>query len=303
MQSLPVGWTNPKAKLVLGRGGLIDFHQLKKEVDSILVHDPYIKERIYIDARAGVLDERHHKQEGGVDGELHRRIGSTGEGVGAARVARINRDPSRFSLAADAAKEWGFAGCVVEDASDLIRKAVEDGDDTLLEGTQGSGLSLIHGPWPFVTSADTNAGQFAADLGIAPRFIDRTLLVVRSHPIRVAGNSGPLKNEMTWSQMSAALGKTVEEKTTVTLKTRRVGEWDEDLFTAALKLNAPTSLALTFTDYIDPAVEGITMYSALSSKVKGFIAYLERLSGVPVLFAGTGGHHWQVVRMHTDLVP
>lgn len=303
MQSLPVGWTNLQSKLVLGRGGLIDFKQLRKEVDLILPHDRQIHSRIYIDARAGVLDERHHKKEGGVDGELHQRIGSTGEGVGAARVARINRNPNDFSLARDVAAKWGFASCVVDDASDVIRATIEAGDHTLLEGTQGSGLSLIHGPWPFVTSADTNAGQFAADLGIAPRFVDRTLMVVRSHPIRVAGNSGPLKNEMTWDEMSKILGRPVVEKTTVTLKTRRVGEWDEDLFLAALKLNAPTSLALTFADYIDPSVEGVTTYGGLSEKVKGFVTYLERLSGVPVLFVGTGGFKWQVVRLHTDLVP
>jgi adenylosuccinate synthase len=177
----------------------------------------------------------------------------------------------------------------------LILGARERGENTLLEGAQGAGLSLIHGPWPYVTSTDTNASQMAADIGLPPRFINRTVLVVRSHPIRVAGNSGPLKNEITWAELSKRLGKEVEEKTTVTRKIRRIGEWDDDLFMAAVRINAPTSIALMFADYINPADEGKTRFGDLSVKTKSFVKYLESMSGVPVSLIGTGGHGWKIV--------
>ena len=59
--------------------------------------------------------------------------------------------------------------------------------------------------------------------------VTRVLLVARTYPIRVAGNSGPLKNELTWEEISRRVGKQVMERTTVTNKIRRVGEWDEEL--------------------------------------------------------------------------
>ena len=71
--------------------------------------------------------------------------------------------------------------------------------------------------------------------------VTRVLLVARTYPIRVAGNSGPLKNELTWEEISRRVGKQVVERTTVTNKIRRVGEWDEELLDNAITLNRPTS--------------------------------------------------------------
>ncbi|KKK79193.1 hypothetical protein LCGC14_2835950, partial [marine sediment metagenome] len=93
-QVIPCGWKNPRAKLVIGAGMLLDMGQLRREIRVIEKYDPGILDRLWIDSAAGVLDPRFHEQEGGTKGEIHERIGSTGEGVGAARVARINRDES-----------------------------------------------------------------------------------------------------------------------------------------------------------------------------------------------------------------
>lgn len=298
MQSLPCGWTNPYALLVLGRGGLINFPQLLKEILEVEAAGYEVRSRLRIDSMAGVLDERHHNSEGGVEGELHKQIGSTGEGVGAARIARIQRQPDGFSMAQDVVHTYGLQNCIIGNVSALLMSMRDSGKNILLEGTQGSGLSLVHGPWPFVTSADTNAAQMAADVGIPPRFINRTVLVIRSNPIRVAGNSGPLKGEMTWDEMSKRLGRTVIEQTTVTKKVRRVGEWDEELVRKAVQLNAPTSFALTFADYIDPACEGVDEVVKLTLPVTQFMRYLTETYGVPVAFVGTGGAvpnpGWQV---------
>ena len=290
-QSLPCGWTNPDALLVLGRGGLINFPQLLKEVQEVEATGFKVRHRLKIDMLAGTLEEHHHQSEGGVEGALHHRIGSTGEGVGAARIARLQRSHDRFKLAFELAEQYGLHECLHPDVSELLLSRRRDYQDTLLEGTQGSGLSLVHGPWPYVTTADTNAAQMASDVGIPPRFVNRTVLVIRSHPIRVAGPSGPLKNETSWDAISQRLGKRVIEQTTVTRKIRRVGEWDEELVRQAVKLNAPTSLALMFADYIDPLVEGVSTWSRLQmhAPVMQFIDYLENTFNVPVALIGTGG--------------
>lgn len=300
MQVIPCGWTNPNATIILGRGILIDVDVLSKEIEMVAAVDPSITTRLKIDRRAGVLSKVHHNHEGGVHGEMHARIGSTGEGVGAARVARVNRDPNHFYHVGDVkgvgGKTWDLQDMMISESPEIIDSLSRRGVDILLEGTQGSGLSLIHGPWPYCTSTDTNAAQMAADIGISPRFVNRIMLVARTYPIRVAGNSGPLNNELTWDEMSILVGKPVLERTTVTRKVRRVGEWDGELFQRACVLNAPTSIAVTFLDYLSPEDEGKTDMLTLSEKSRNFIRYLEAISGAPVVMAGTGGDGWKVAR-------
>lgn len=257
MQSIPCGWTNPTAVIVIGRGALLNMKQFMKELVHILTYYPNFLERLVIDPEAGILDEKFHEQEGGVHGEMHQRIGSTGEGVGPARVARINRDPSQFRQFKDVAAEYGLEKCMVPNTPKFIADAQDSGVNILIEGTQGSALSLLHSHWPYCTSIDTNAAGIISEVGIAPSRVTDVLMVCRTYPIRVAGNSGPMKNEISWEQLSQAIGRNVTEKTTVTKKTRRVAAWDDELFQQSCVLNAPTEIALTFADYVDPALYGV----------------------------------------------
>lgn len=275
MQVLPCGWTNPKAELVLGRGMLLDIDRLLEEIYMLGLVAPWVKDRISIDPLIGVIDKRHYEAEGGVHGELHQRIGSTGKGVGAARLARVSREPKEFTLLKDHPRAEELQHMFRPDTPRFLRDKMRAGSPILLEGTQGSGLSLIHGPWPYVTSADTNAAQMAADAGIAPHRV-HTLLVARTMPIRVAGNSGPLENETSWEAISARLGQETCERTTVTKKIRRIGAWDQELFEKAVTLNEPIATALTFTDYIvDPAER-----EAIEKDIK---------THCPLLMVGNGG--------------
>lgn len=297
MQVIPCGWTNPDAILILGRGMLVDLDQLIKEIKMIQEVDPDITLRLTVDARAGVLSREHHKMEGGVEGEMHKRIGSTGEGVGAARVARVNRDPNNFQLYHQAIKghpEEEMLRSIMQ--LNTVAFLYYTDANILLEGTQGSGLSLIHGPWPYATSADTNAAQMCADVGMSPRDLNQIMLVARTYPIRVAGNSGPLKDELTWEQMSKIVGRKVEEKTTVTLKTRRVGKWDPELIWNAIHLNRPTSMALTFLDYTSPRDEGKEEWGSISPEGYFAVNRVEMVHKVPIRLVGTGGPRWAVIR-------
>lgn len=306
LQTVPCGWVNPSAKIVIGRGGIISPELLIKEIKEIRKVEPNIVDRLYIDHNAAILDDRHHNAEGGVNGELHSRIGSTGEGVGAVRLARIHRDPKQYGTIAGYLEEYGSKIDLplrdrLFDTVELLNRWVDEKEQILLEGTQGSGLSLLHGPWPYVTSADTNAGQLAVDCGLAPTVVNRTLLVARTFPIRVAGNSGPLKNELTWGHISNRIGEEVEERTTVTRKVRRVGAWDEQVFQRAVMLNRPTSIAITFLDYLNPEDKGKSVFTDLSTESKKFISYVESMANCPVALVGTGGHGWNVASRNIRL--
>ena len=288
-QSIPCGWINPFATIVIGRGALLNMKQLMKELVHILSYYPDFLSRLKIDAKAGVLDEKFHEEEGGTAGEMHRRIGSTGEGVGPARIARLQRDPEKFHLFEEIAGEYGLEECLCSNTPKLLAYLQDSGKNILIEGTQGSGLSLLHSFWPYCTSIDTNAAGIISEVGIAPSRVTDVLMVVRTFPIRVAGNSGPMMNEISWDILSGRLLKDISpEKTTVTKKVRRIGEWDQDLYEQSVLLNAPTSLALTFADYIDPDlyqcsdIEKVNASEALS-------AFIDHAGLRPLLqFIGTG---------------
>ena len=304
MQSIPCGWMNPKAVICIGRGALLNMAQLMKEINHVKRFFPDFLQRLLIDCKAGVLDERFHQQEGGVNGEMHKRIGSTGEGVGPARIARINRNSDEFYHFGDIAAQYGLEGCTVDNTPAIIAHYQDTGHNILLEGTQGSALSLIHGPWPYVTSIDTNAAQILAEIGVAPNRLTNVMLVARTYPIRVAGNSGPMYKEITWEEVSRLAGRLVEEKTTVTKKVRRVALWDPNLIKQAVLLNSPTCLALTFTDYVDPALYGTKSIEDVmnSGLLMQFISkqVYPACPKTPIYMVGTGGPEFSTVVVNED---
>lgn len=272
MQSIPCGWINPAAHIVIGRGALLNMKQFMKELVHIMSYYPDFLDRLYIDPEAGILSEKFHEEEGGIYGEMHKRIGSTGEGVGPARIARLKRDKNEFKQFKDVAEEYGLEKCMAENTPAIIHGWNRQGLNILIEGTQGSGLSLLHSHYPFCTSIDTNAAGIISEVGIAPSDVTDVLMVVRTYPIRVAGNSGYMKGEITWEELNKRTKMNITpEKTTVTKKVRRIAEWDQELFEQSMILNAPTEIALTFADYIDPNLyektEGITE----SKKLKAFL--------------------------------
>lgn len=289
MQSIPCGWINPNADIVIGRGALLNMKILMRELVHVMSYYPDFLSRLFIDPEAGILEERFHEAEGGTEGEMHRRIGSTGEGVGVARVARINRDPSNFRQFKDVAEEYGLEQCLCENTPEYLALVQNNGFDIMIEGTQGSGLSLLHSHYPYCTSIDTNAAGIISEVGIAPSRVTDVLMVCRTYPIRVAGNSGYMKNEITWDELNKRTGGGVKaEKTTVTKKIRRIAEWDDDLFKTSCILNDPNRIALTFADYIDPNLRDCKDRNKVlaSSPLKHFMEQHDLMGRVD--FIGTG---------------
>ena len=289
MQSIPCGWINPNARIVIGRGALLNMKQLTKELIHIMEYYPNFLNRLRIDAEAGILDERFHRMEGGVNGEMHARIGSTGEGVGPARIARLKRDPNKFKLFKDVAEEYGLEKCCMYDTPSAVADMQDNGGNVLIEGTQGSGLSLLHSNWPYCTSIDTNAAGIISEVGIAPSRVTDVLMVCRTYPIRVHGNSGPMMDEIDWSDIVDANGTPITpEKTTVTKKVRRIAKWDRHLFANSCMLNEPTEIALTFADYVDPSLYNCVDKAKVmaSQPLQDFIAM--NLGRQPIKYIGTG---------------
>lgn len=270
-RSLPVGWIDPAALLVIGPGAVINSKLLLNEIQEVEDAGYRVRDRLIVDYRAGVLTHAQEAAEGGVHGNAHGSIGSTGEGVGIHRMARINRG----SLMPTIEPEWGYQSAADDllladflgDAVERLTSLRKDDMPVCLEGTQGQGLSLTTGVWPFVTSADTSSAQLAADAGVPASSVDRTLLVARTFPIRVAGNSGPLYGETSFEEIGVP-----PEVTTVTKKTRRVGTWDAGLVRHAVLLNSPCKVVLTFADYMWPELRGLDRLPSPDRRYAGWLA-------------------------------
>lgn len=279
LQQIPATFINKKCILCIGAGALINPDILLREVKMTGT-----KNRLFIDPQAGIIEGKHIRSEG----ELVTKIGSTGKGCGAALADRIWRKD--FKLAKDLQKTI-FKGFKMANVADILNEALDKGKNVLIEGTQGFGLSIYHGIYPFVTSRDTNAANFMAEAGVSPNLATDIILVIRTYPIRVAGNSGPLPNEITWEELSKRIGKQVEEKTTVTNKVRRVAEFDLAIVKKAIQINRPTQIALQFLNYLFPEDEGKSEWNSLSSRAKKYIDKLERDLGVSITLIGTAAEN------------
>ena len=112
-------------------------------------------------------------------------------GTGAAIMAMTARDIAEFPLKSLQAEEVPELQEYLTDTGSEVRRLLDERKRVVVEGTQGFGLSLLQGGfWPKATSRDTTAAAFLAEAGLSPLDVDDVTLVIRCHPIRVAGDWG-----------------------------------------------------------------------------------------------------------------
>jgi adenylosuccinate synthase len=266
LQQLPTAAILPNVMCVLPAGSYIDLETLQSEI--ALVSLP--KERLIIDPRAMLITSEDKLEE--TNSHLPGMIGSTASGTGAAVSRRISRNRTSITLAKDEESLQDY----VKPSVSFMRSELNKGSRIIIEGTQGFGLSLFHAPdYPYATSRDTTAAGFVSETGLSPLDIDDVILVLRSFPIRVAGNSGPLEQEIDWSTLSEELDdhELLVEYTSVTKRIRRVGRFQSDIVKTAIEVNAPTRIVLNHLDYIDSTCR---KSKKLTAKVAKFVFQLER---------------------------
>ena len=249
LRQLPAACIDRDVDVALPAGSYIDIDVLLHEIDLL----NYPRDRIKVSAQARIITDEHRAWER--EAGLGDAIGSTGSGVGAAVMASVAREARNFSPRSVAAiDDQRLSEFIVEDTSHCLRRHLEAKHRVVVEGTQGFGLSLLDGGyWPKATSRPTTAAAALAEAGLSPVDVDDVTMVIRSFPIRVAGDSGLLVGETTWKKVAARTGRQAEalrEYTTATGRLRRVGKFDPLLVRRALEANNPTRLVLNHLDYI-----------------------------------------------------
>lgn len=214
MQQLPTGWVNSKTKLVVGAGAYINPAILKKEIGEIIKtgRTETNSARLMIDSRAGIHLEKHAERS--AKANRHHLIGATGKGCSEAIVDKIQgRGTSRGILFKDwlGGQGWDqgrdslpFHLC---DTELILNEAYDQGEGILLEGTQGQMLDLHLGPYPYTTHKQVGPANWLSETGLSPNLKYEIVMVVRTYPIRVAGNSGPMPGEMDWVELANKMNK------------------------------------------------------------------------------------------------
>jgi len=273
LRQLPVSVLAPGTIAVLPAGAVIDPEIFHHEVEALGL----TPERVIVSRYATVITDED-KQTERSDG-LVGQIGSTGSGTGAALARRMRRQRGKRILA----EEYPTLEAYLGEPSSLMRAALNRNRLIVIEGSQGFGLSLLHGGYhPHATSRDTTAATFVGEAGLSPRDVSDITLVLRAHPIRVAGNSGPLKGETSWAKIAKAAGlpDDYHELTTATRKIRRVGTFDPDVVRRAIEANNPTRIVMNHFDYVDASVRSI--------RARRFLKKVERSIGCEIDWLGTG---------------
>jgi adenylosuccinate synthase len=166
----------------------------------------------------------------------------------------------------------------------------------LIEGTQGTYLSLFHGTYPYCTSKDVCAAAACSDVGVGPTNVDDVIVVFKAYNTRVG--AGPLQGELSWEE---AERRGWAEIATNTGRKRRAAPFDFDLAKRAVMLNGATQITVTKIDVLFPECKGAKSYDEISREAKAFVENIEKQLKVPVTLLGTGPGTMEVVDRREEL--
>ena len=280
VRMLPSGFLNKDAKVMVGPGVVVNPDVLLKEMSDFGVEG-----RAFLDYNCGIIEQSHREADS--QGRLKEKIGSTGSGTGPANAERAMRTLKM-------AKEIDSLKPYLIDVPLEINSALDRGENVLIEGTQGTHLSLWHGTYPFVTTKDVTASGICADVGIGPKRVNDVIVVFKAYLTRVG--TGPMPGELSAEETSK---KGWEEFGTVTGRLRRAAEFDFDLARRAIMLSSANQISITKLDVRFPNCSGVTSYDELEEDAKSFIKNIEDKLGVKVTLIGTGPKINDVIDLRT----
>jgi adenylosuccinate synthase len=267
LRMVPSAFVYENCRLYIAPGANVNVDIFLKEVK-----ETNVKGRIWVDKHSSIIEAKHIELDRATGG----RIGTTGQGVGPAMVDRVGR-VARLAEDIEELKEY------LADVPLELNRILDENGKVVLEGTQGTFLSLIHGTYPYVTSRDTTASAICSEAGVGPKKVDEVLLVFKAFVTRVG--KGPLEGEV---DREEALKRGWLEKATVTGRERRAAPFNFNLALRAVMLNTPTQLAITKLDVLYPDCTGVRSFGELSLEARKFIREIEDKLKVPVTLIGTG---------------
>lgn len=282
---IPSGILRDGVTCMIGNGVVLAPDALLKEMAELEAKGVPVRERLRLSPSCPLilpyhvsLDQAREMARGS------KKIGTTGRGIGPAYEDKVARrglrlgdlmNPERFAaklkdvleyhnfaiehyykaepldydkVLADALA-WGEElRPMVDDVTDRLHCARENGENILFEGAQGSLLDIDHGTYPFVTSSNTTAGGTATGSGFGPLYLDYVLGITKAYTTRVG--SGPFPTELS-CEVGKHLGVVGHEFGATTGRERRTGWFDAVAVKHAIRINSISGLCLTKLDVLD----------------------------------------------------
>jgi adenylosuccinate synthase len=281
LRLLPSGVLNPKPRIVLAQGTVIDPVVMLQEIELLRDACALTPERLTISDRAHVVLP-HHMMLDAFAERSARAIGTTKRGIGPAYQDKAARrgvrvcdlmSPARFreKVAANleawqpVARAFGETLPSVDAIADtylpladqlrpfvgnagrMVDDAVRARKHVLLEGAQGTLLDVDHGTYPYVTSSNSVAGGAAIGVGIGPTRIHHVVGITKAYTTRVG--EGPFPTEI-HGEAGEALRRAGHEYGAVTGRPRRCGWLDLPALRYAVRVNGIDTLAMTKLDVL-----------------------------------------------------
>lgn len=284
LHSIPSGIFTKDAVNIIGNGVVLDPAIFKAELETIQAETPDIKNCLKIARRANLILPTHRILDAANEAAKGKsKIGSTLKGIGPAYTDKISRNGLRigdillpdfkekfdaltqrhlreiaslgftdFKLE-DFTKGW-FEGieCLKQfefvDSEIFVNQKLNEGNNILAEGAQGTMLDIDFGSYPFVTSSNTMCAGACTGLGAAPSKIGEVFGIFKAYCTRVG--SGPFPTEL-FDATGEELRKAGHEFGATTGRPRRCGWLDLVELKYSCMLNGVTQLIITKSDVMN----------------------------------------------------
>lgn len=281
---VPSGIFNPETLCIIGAGTVVNFDTMESELEAIRTAG-ITTDNLFVDRRAHVILPFHCLLDGAEEASKQSgwAVGTTKRGIGpcysdkAARVGIRASDilnPERLNtrlrmmigqknrelafyglpevdideLAGRCARWRDLFGSRIIDTVPLVRQAILEHQEVLLEGQLGIMRDLDWGIYPYTTSSNPTAGGACTGAGISPRYIDSIIGVVKAYSTSVGG--GPFPTELTDAD-GEKLRTVGGEFGATTGRPRRCGWFDGVAASFSCWINGFTSIAVTKLDVLD----------------------------------------------------
>ncbi|WP_017595728.1 adenylosuccinate synthase [Nocardiopsis potens] len=371
---LPSGILSPDVVPVIANGVVIDPAVLFEELGGLQARGVDTS-KLLISANAHLIMPYHRELDKVSERFLGKgRIGTTGRGIGPTYADKISRAGvrvqdmfdekilrkkvelalndknqvltkvyNRRGLEAERIIEdyLGYADRIrphVTDTSLVLNKALDEGKNVYLEGSQGTLLDIDHGTYPFVTSSSPTSGGACAGAGIGPTRITKVVGILKAYTTRVG--SGPFPTELhdEWGEWLRTQG---HEFGVTTGRNRRCGWFDAPIARYATRVNGITDFFLTKLDVLTglekipvcvgydidgsrhdeipmtqtefhhavPVYEeldgwseditGVRSFAELPKTAQAYVRTLEEMSGAPISAIGVGPGRDQTLELRS----
>ncbi|GHO83582.1 adenylosuccinate synthase [Dictyobacter formicarum] len=285
---VPCGIFNANCICVMGTGTAIDPQDLIVEMEAIASKGVSIDQLVVSDRAHVVMP--YHKILDKVEDEARGayRVETTGRGIGPAYTDKVGRigirfhdllheDILRVKLSAvvkkhnailthvygqqpfdveeliEAALAWGQQlKPRIVDTMPIVRTALQEGKNILLEGQLSAMKDIDWGSYPFVTSSSPTAAGASAGSGIPPRYINQVIGVAKAYSTQVG--TGPMPTEL-HDEIGTHLRTLGGEFGATTGRPRRIGWFDAVVTRYVTEINGCTDLNITKLDVLDTLAE------------------------------------------------